>query len=370
MWEVKRSYFKLTGDKKRKSFYSSLSYNDAVEKANEYESMLRAHQLVGNTLVSREATFEEWAEKWLELYKEGKVKESTYLETYERTVNSYLIPHFGGRRLDAIMQADVESLVKKFCDVYSETVMHKMRLCLNGIFDTAIDNDLCRKNPAKKVSFISNVDKKPKRTYSQAEANLIYQFCDKHPTGIYIRILLELGLRCSELCGLKWGDFDFKDKTVIIRRTTTRVNNKVMTEEKTKSRKNRTLPLSSELIKMLKPLKTNDDDFILSSSKIKGKAITPLKFTDCRYKTFFKDLKHFLEDDYKKRLQTDSKAKPVLIMKLTPHELRHTCGTLLYARTKDIYAVSKYLGHSSIEITAKLYVHDSAELLRLNLGIN
>jgi integrase len=42
---------------------------------------------------------------------------------------------------------------------------------------------------------------------------------------------------------------------------------------------------------------------------------------------------------------------------LTPHELRHTCGTLLYQETKDIYHVSRFLGHSDIGITTKIYVH-------------
>ena len=40
-----------------------------------------------------------------------------------------------------------------------------------------------------------------------------------------------------------------------------------------------------------------------------------------------------------------------------PLELRHTCGPLLYARTKNIYAASKFLGHANINLTAKIYVH-------------
>ena len=43
--------------------------------------------------------------------------------------------------------------------------------------------------------------------------------------------------------------------------------------------------------------------------------------------------------------------------RLSPHELRHTCGTLLYEQTKDIYYVSRFLGHSDIGITTKIYVH-------------
>jgi integrase len=368
-YEKKYDLSKYPGQPKRKSFYSWDSFEDCDRQAREYIAMLEAHILVGDTLISKECSFKEWAITWLEKYKEGKVKANTYKETYERTVNSYLIPYFGNRMLDEITQADIEAFVSDHCCKYSETVMHKMRLCLNAIFDTAIDNGFCRKNPAKKVAFISNVEKTPKHTYTQKEVDIIYEFGKTHPTGIYIRLLLELGVRCSELCGLKWKDFDLKEKTVIIRRTTTRVDNKAFTDEKTKNKKSRVLPLSSELVKLLKPLKSNDNDFLLSSSRVKGKPLSPLDFSATRYKTFFKDLKQYLEDDYQKRKQTDKNAKPIKIKELTPHELRHTCGTLLYANTKDIYAVSKYLGHSSVDITAKLYVHDSAELLRLKLGI-
>lgn len=57
------------------------------------------------------------------------------------------------------------------------------------------------------------------------------------------------------------------------------------------------------------------------------------------------------------------------IEKLNPHELRHTCGTLLYQRTKNIYAVSKFLGHADIKITTDTYIHDDIDMLRDELGI-
>ena len=53
----------------------------------------------------------------------------------------------------------------------------------------------------------------------------------------------------------------------------------------------------------------------------------------------------------------------------TPHEMRHTCGTRLYQQTHDIYAVSKFLGHSSVEITSRYYVHSDVDSLRDSLNI-
>jgi integrase len=41
------------------------------------------------------------------------------------------------------------------------------------------------------------------------------------------------------------------------------------------------------------------------------------------------------------------------ISKITCHSLRHTAATLLYQKTKDIYAVSKVLNHHSVKVTER-----------------
>lgn len=41
--------------------------------------------------------------------------------------------------------------------------------------------------------------------------------------------------------------------------------------------------------------------------------------------------------------------------RITPHKLRSSYGTALYAKTKDIYLVGKILGHKNINVTARYY---------------
>ncbi len=349
---IQRSFKKLTGSNKRKSFYSRISFEDCERQAKEYEAKLMAHRLVGDTLVSREATFKEWATTWLENYKEGKVKNNTYTHTYENTVNNHLIPFLGEMRIDLIQPLNIQEFVSAKRTVCSKSAMDKMRVCLNGIFETAIDNELCRRNPVKSISFVSKVPVTKKRTYLKAQVTKIYEFCKMHPFGLYIRLLLELGLRTSELCGLKWGDIDLKKRSVHIQRGFTDDNDNK--DDKTKSQySDRILPLGGELLKMLKENCGKPTEYVMTSLKNKELPITPSNFRKRRY------------DDFMEALVKEHKKIPVL----NPHELRHTCGTLLYEKTKDIYAVSKYLGHASVDITIKLYVHESPELLRKALKI-
>ena len=41
--------------------------------------------------------------------------------------------------------------------------------------------------------------------------------------------------------------------------------------------------------------------------------------------------------------------------RITPHKLRSSYGTALYAKTNDIYLVGSVLGHKNINVTAKFY---------------
>lgn len=45
------------------------------------------------------------------------------------------------------------------------------------------------------------------------------------------------------------------------------------------------------------------------------------------------------------------------------HDLRHTCATLLLEAGVDIAVVSRWLGHTSISITADTYSHVTRALL-------
>ena len=84
---------------------------------------------------------------------------------------------------------------------------------------------------------------------------------------------------------------------------------------------------------------------------LNGRHITPNHFGDRHMEAFYNTMKVPKEQ------------------RLSPHELRHTCGTLLYEETKDIYFVSRFLGHSDIGITTKTYVHSEMQDEKIHLRI-
>lgn len=347
---------RLDGSPIRKSFYSKISKQDAKNAAEEWRINEKAHALAGLPLNNDSIRFDEWANLWLEKYKRGRVKDSTFTETYQRPVKKILIPYFGRASISQIKPIDIQDFLEKQAKIYSESTMKKLQLCLNAIFETAIDNDLCYKNPAKKVSyFIANPTKK-RRVYSKEQVKDIIRFASSHPNGLPVWIMLELGLRCSEMLGLRWTDIDFKCKTINICRASTAVAHKAAVAPPKSKSSIRTLPVSSTLLRAFKSQINSNTIYIVESTRVKGKPLTPTDYRK-RYLKFFKDY-------------TATLSNPDSFIILTPHELRHTCGTLLYDKTHDIYAVSKYLGHANVDITARLYVHDNPEMLRNSLGID
>lgn len=355
-YEIKRTIpaeYSADGKPFRKSFYSSISKQDCINQYNAYLLDLGRNPMSEVQFPSDNTNFTEWANTWLVTYKKGNVKGNTYSETYERTVNNYLIPHFGERDIKDIKPIDIQTFMNDMAQKFSDSTLSKIQLCLNGMFDIAADNGLIQKNPAKKINAKSEIKKEEKRTYTQEQYDTIISFMQSHPEGHMIRLMLEVGLRCSEFCGLQYGDIDFDTHTLHAQRTCTRVKYKPFISNIMKNNpSHRDLPISSNICNQLAEAYKGHEksDYICTGTKL---PVTPEYFSKVKYKNLMTDL---------------TTAYPS-IPKLTPHELRHTCGTLLYTNSKDIYAVSKYLGHANINITVKLYVHDSADLLREHLGI-
>lgn len=318
-----------TGKAIIKYFYSTVSKEDAERKADEF--LNKKHE--DNILFSVAAY------KWLWNYKEGNVKETTFSGSYRRPVELHLVPWFGNFYVRDITQGMIQEFFTEKSKKNSESNLQKMKLCLNAIFEMAILNDYCTKNPCQQIVIKSKVKQTKKRIYTEKEVAAVLDATDDHPYGIYIRILLQMGLRCSELCGLMWEDIDTDRAIMHIKRACVDSNGIPVIDKPKNKTSLRSIPIPPDLNERLKALKENG--YLVISKN--GKNISPKSFSAKRFKTFFKDT-GFRE--------------------LTPHELRHTCGTILYERTHDIFAVSKFLGHSSIAITTKLYVHESPENLR------
>ena len=291
----------------------------------------------------KQTQFEKWATKWLYTYKEPDVKKNTFYSTYYRPVYLHLIPHFKSFTIQNITQADIKAY---FNDNNEKSLssLQKDLICLKGIFESAIDNDLIIKNPCRNIKIKSTKEKQKKRTYDKETVDKLCEV--EHKYSLIINLLLKLGLRASEICGLKWENVDLKKNTVTICNSVVAEGGISYVGKPKTENSIRKLPLDERLVQLFNASEKTSD-FVINKE---GKFIVPNQLY-VMVGVFYNYVKAPKEN------------------KLSPHELRHTCGTLLYESTKDIYHVSRYLGHSDIGITTKIYVHSEFQEEKVHLNI-
>jgi len=138
---------------------------------------------------------------------------------------------------------------------------------------------------------------------------------------------LNTGMRKGEILSLKWEHVDFKSNIFII----TALNNK--------SKKVKRIPINSILRKMLLELKLKNSS--KSEYVFLGDEGVPIK-----------DI----------RTAFNNACRRANIEGLTFHDLRHTAATRMVESGVGIVAISDILGHSSIDITKKRYLHPDNSL--------
>ena len=331
----------------RKTFYSYKSVKDAKKRAELWQIEEKAAQMAGTTVIGEEITFSVWAARWLDIYKKPTVSFKTYRDTYVNNVQKYLLPYFQQMPLQSIKPTDIKAFFASMSS-YSQSLVDKLFLILNSLFETAVDDDYCTKNPCRNIR-PKGIRAKEKQTYTEQERDILMQYAREHKYGLMIRILLECGLRPGELLGLAKEDFDTGRKTLHVQRAVSLDSHGNLSVGSPKTvQSDRIIPISAELAEAVSDLAQNGLIFV----NAKGQLLSEQAFVRNRYNVFFRDL---------------NAQRTAPIQKLSPYCMRHTCATLLYNKTKDIYALSKFLGHASIEITASTYVHADVEALRDHL---
>lgn len=341
LYEVKITIGKgVNGKLIRKSFYSSESKEDARKQAEAWKIEREVALRTGIGFTDKQKSFSEWADRWLETYKNPSVTENTYRGTYELYVEKHLKPYFGNADLSSIRPADIQQFYASKKNL-SESSLHKIALCLNGIFETAIDNDLCYKNPARKANFISTYKKHQKQAYTEEQYHAVCRLCRKPVPALILS--LETGLRPGELCGLRWEDI--KDGVLYVKRSIAVSRTELGYEIRPpKWDSYRAIPLSVKARNALRRLQ-NSDIYVMPAKE--NTPYTP--------RTWAKIVQRLMI-----RINQENPDIPIL----SPHELRHSFGTRLRRRGVDIYTIQKVMGHKDIKITSETYVHSEIDVLK------
>ena len=107
------------------------------------------------------------------------------------------------------MPLHVQQYINEASKKYSPETVKKDFTVLAYIMQTAVDNGLCKSNPASRSIRLPKYETvTTKRSYTQEEYDTVYNFAKKHVNGLSIMLMMETGITRSELLGLRWEDLD------------------------------------------------------------------------------------------------------------------------------------------------------------------
>lgn len=292
----------------------------------------------------KEKTINQITEEWKE-EKKKYVKKSTYA-AYQLLIQNHIKPYFGD--LYEVNEEKVQQFVFDKLDAgLSEKTIRDIIIVLKMILKFGIKNGYLEYAQID-AKFPSKQEKKDLDVLSKADQKKFMEHLRNNFTfkNLGIFICLSTGMRIGEICGLRWCDVDTVEGVIKVRHTLQRIyiiegetrHTELLLDTPKTANSVRDIPMSSELLKMLKSLnKVVNENYYVISNDIKP--IEPRT-----YRNYYKKL-----------------CKQLDIPELKFHGLRHSFATRCIESKADYKTVSVLLGHSNISTTLNLYVHPNKE---------
>ena len=353
--------------------------NRTAKPAGDYETALEAQRIIQQQLTlgmfqfpKREPrkpkdppkpTVREYWEQFKESYLKTAVMGST-ADGYETNFRLHILPKLGGLRIDEVTEQHMEDFIadllvnKKFAKQTIQKVLQQV----SGLYSRAIKHNLVARNPASRLGELySQVPTKHEKieplTVEEVPLFLSQVQRDRHTKKHYALFLMAVhtGLRAGELAALGWGDIDFNGGFVSVERSYDRVRHEIVP---TKTKKHRRVDLSNEVIEALSALRKMrlEEWFKRGKERLTAKglwddALNVPKPIFCNELGGYMDCANIRERHFHKCL-SDANLK-----RRRFHDLRHTFASLHLTQGAPMAWVSEQMGHSSIEMTVKLYGH-------------
>ncbi len=371
-------YMDEQGERKRKSF-SGTTKAEVNQKMTDYIANFTTE--IAESDETRK-TLKDSMTHWLQVFKFPSVERTTY-DRCECTAEHQIFPLIGDKPVGDITAADLKEVLNHWMtEGYAYTTVKKAHVLLNEFFRYLTQQEILVKNPMqsvpmmKKANFLAAQEKKnlPESetvtVFSEEElekfkAEAFNTFSNgkrKYQQASAYILMLNTGLRTSELLGLLNSDIDLENKVIHLERGVKEVwrreglvaepGRDVKVGKLKTATSKRSVPLNEAAIRAIEDLHA-ERDFGPNSALVadeNGSYTRPVNFRK-RYYRILKaagiELKglHSLRHTFATRLVNGVKQADGTIKSLTPRQ------------------VADLLGHSTSQITEMYYVKkDTARL--------
>jgi integrase len=275
----------------------------------------------------------EWEKAVLSMYRPST------REFYKATMDRWVLPYWSEWRLIDIRLMDVRKWLSSHTAAYSASVVKHMRATLSKMLSDAVELGYLDRNPAK--GFRTPRGKSVRRVVALSLEQIVVVLSRlDEPLRTAVRLVGILGLRESELSGLRACDLDFLGKTVMVRQSRYRgESSEVKTEGSA-----RVLPLPVSCETALRKLAdaTPGADGLL----FRGPDGKPLNF-DGAVKYIFRPL-----------------ADAAKLPRFTWRSFRRAVSTEMHRDGVPLKVAQVILGHTTPQVTLGIYTETSLDDMR------
>ena len=286
--------------------------------------------------------------KWLDIWMEKDIepcRADTTIHGYDSIIQNHVRPALGKVRLADLTPELINGYYQWLSQEkgLSSNTIRKHHVLLHTALKSAFRQGVIPTNPVQRAI-------PPRATtvevayYTPVRLGQLLRAVKGDPLEVPVRLACFLGLRRSEILGLRWRDVDLHSGQLSVRWVRTTVGSRVVEKTPKTTDSCRTLSIAAlddllDLLRALQAKRVRDgmpcgpDDFLLLDGA--GQPLHP-NLMSTAFSTFIR--RHNLPP-------------------ITFHGLRHTFASMANSARVPMYQISRAMGHSSPSITQRIYTH-------------
>ena len=356
----KRIENNISYDERNRLYYVTFNYGidvngKRVKKTKAYDTHIAAAQALQifemkkarhEIVIPTELTVGMWLERWLtEVVEPNRARSTTY--GYKNMIKNHIGPALGKIVLQELTPQQIQSYYLNMRGQgLSGNTVHKHHQLLFTALDCAVRQEVLSRNPARRVE--APAKEPPKHTfYTTEQLRMLFHAVRGVPLEPAVKLAGYLGLRRSEICGLKWENVDLENGTIAICAARTTVGGVTINKGPKTNSSVRTLGIAglSDLEEMLRSMKADQEERRRLKPRFNPEGFVLVHSNGQPYSP------DYVSGWFTKFVQENG------LPYLTLHGLRHSFASAANELHIPMFKISKALGHSNTSVTSQVYTH-------------